>query len=144
MPSLSPLLQLAEGRRARPRKAPTQPQSELHLHIAIVEILRRFCRADWIFFHCPNGELRDPRAAAKLRAMGVRPGVPDLLLIDPDGRLRCLEFKARGGRLSDSQEAFRAFCIARGVAYVVAYSLDEALVAFETWGCLTHRLRGAA
>lgn len=144
MPSLPPLLQIAEGRRAKPHRAPTVAPSELTLHIAVAETLRRFCRPDWLWWHTPNGELRDPRAAAKLRAMGVRPGVPDLLLIDPDGWLRCLEFKAPGGRLSDSQEAFRAFCIARGIPFVVAYSVDEALIAFETWGCLTRRLRGAA
>lgn len=28
-----------------------------------------------------NGEHRDPRTGAKLRAMGVQPGTPDLLLL---------------------------------------------------------------
>lgn len=139
-----PLLKIAEGRRARPRKAPAQSQSELRLHIDAAEVLRRFCRPDWVWFHVPNGEVRDRRAAAKLKAMGVRPGVADLLLIGPDGALRCLEFKAHGGRLSDHQETFRSFCIARGVPFVVAFTIDEALVAFKTWGCLTHRIGAAA
>ncbi len=139
-----PLLQIAEGRRARPRKPPAQRQSELRLHIDVVEILRRFGRQDWLWWHTPNGEIRDPRAAAKLKAMGVRPGVPDLLLVGPDGLLRFLELKASGGRLSEEQETFRAFCITRGLPFVVAFSLDEALVAFKTWECphASNRNRG--
>ena len=139
-----PLLQIAEGRRARPRKPPAQSQSELRLHIDAAEVLRRFCRPDWVWWHTPNGEIRDPRAAAKLKAMGVRPGVPDVLLVGPGGLLRCLELKASGGRLSEEQETFRSFCIARGVPFVVAFNIDQALVAFKTWGCLTHQIGAEA
>lgn len=31
-------------------------------------------------FHIPNGEKREPRTAAKLLKIGVRPGVPDVFL----------------------------------------------------------------
>ena len=35
-------------------------------------------RPDVIMRHVPNGEHRDPRTAAKLKAMGVLPGSADL------------------------------------------------------------------
>jgi hypothetical protein len=135
--STPPLLQLIEGRRVRPRKAPAIRQSEFQLQADIVALLRKYRRPDWRFWHTPNGEIRDPRTAAKLKAMGVLPGVPDLLLLAPDGSLRCLECKAHGGRLSDEQEDFRTFCIAREIPYVTAFKIDDALAAFREWGCLT-------
>lgn len=139
--TVPPLLQLIEGRRVRPRKAPRVHQSETALHIAIADIPRRFCRADWLWWHTPNGEVRDPRTAAKLKAMGVRPGVPDLVLLGPDGRLHCIEIKTHDGRLSDEQSQFREFCIARGIPFVVAYTIDDAIAAFREWGCLTISIR---
>ncbi len=35
---------------------------------------------DLLWCHCPNGELRHPRTAHRLRAMGVKAGVPDILI----------------------------------------------------------------
>jgi hypothetical protein len=52
-----------------------------------------------LLFHVPNGEARDPRTAAKLKWLGVRPGVPDLLLPMPRGPYAglALEMKRRRG-----------------------------------------------
>ena len=36
-----------------------------------------------LLYHCPSGELRNPRTAAKLKAMGVKPHIPDLFLPVP-------------------------------------------------------------
>jgi len=35
-----------------------------------------------LWCHVPNGELRNPRVGAKLKAMGVRRGVPDILIFN--------------------------------------------------------------
>ena len=140
-----PLIAIAEGRCAKPRKAPAPAptQSELRLHIDVADVLRQFCRPDWRWWHTPNGEIRDPRTAAKLKAMGVKPGIADLILVSPSGALHCLELKVRGGKLSDEQEEFQFFCIRAGIPFVVAYRLDDALTAFSEWKCLTHRIGGA-
>ena len=58
-------------------------------------------------FHCPNGEKRDGRTASKLMAMGVKPGVPDLIFILPNGKILWVELKLANGILSKSQEKFR-------------------------------------
>lgn len=42
----------------------------------------------WLWWHTPNGGLRRKREAAKLRAMGVLAGVPDVLIFE---RWFCLE-----------------------------------------------------
>lgn len=54
----------------------TAEPSELELHIRTVHHLRTYCAPEWLFFHCPNGEVRDPRLGAKLNAMGLRKGIP--------------------------------------------------------------------
>lgn len=51
-------------------------------------------------FHVPNGGSRDIREGAKLKAMGVIPGIPDLLCIRP---LFALELKMPNGRVSPEQ-----------------------------------------
>ncbi|HKH80851.1 MAG TPA: VRR-NUC domain-containing protein [Methylovirgula sp.] len=140
--TMPPLLAIAAGRRARPRKAPQPMQSELSLHIDVVNLLRRFSRPDWLWFHPANGEKRNgARAGAKLRAMGVRPGVADLILVGPGGRLRCLEFKRRDGRLSDEQREFAAWCAAHDVPHAIVRSIGEALATFEQWGCLRIKVK---
>lgn len=81
---------------------------------------------DVMVWHTPNGELRNKRHAAKLKAMGVRPGVFDLALIDPNGRLCFLEVNARTGTLSTAQKAFRDQLIPRGIPFAVVHDIDEA------------------
>lgn len=58
-------------------------------------------------FHCPNGEKRDMRTANKLLAMGVKPGVPDLIFILPAGKILWVELKLKTGTLSAPQKKFR-------------------------------------
>ncbi len=143
MTGMPPLLAIAAGRRVRPRKAPQPMQSELRLHVAIVDVLRRFGSPQWFWFHPANGEKRDARAAAKLRAMGVRPGVADLLLIAPSGQLHAIEIKRRDGALSDEQREFAEWCTGNNVPHAVVRSIDEALAVFTRWGCLRIVIGGA-
>ena len=139
-----PLLAIAAGRRARPRKAPQVRPKESALQIAIIGAQRDYGRPDWLFWHTANGELRDKRAAAKLKAMGVRPGVPDLLFLSPAGIAHFVECKRPGGRLSDEQEKFREHCIRHGIAHVVVESIDQALAALDHWGALRIKIAGGA
>lgn len=74
-------------------------------------------------FAVPNGSYlgRDARTRAivmrKLKAAGLKPGVPDLLLALPRGAWHGLfiEMKRRGGRVSEDQVAWRDRL--RGVGY---------------------------
>jgi hypothetical protein len=77
-------------------------------------------------FHVPNGGWRSPVEAAILKGQGVRPGVPDLVVIK-DGLPFALEFKAEGGRLSAAQSEAIERMREAGADVGVAFGLDEAL-----------------
>jgi hypothetical protein len=47
-----------------------------------------------VAFHCPNGGRRDPREAARLKGLGVRAGVPDVMIPHPSP---AATFEARFG-----------------------------------------------
>lgn len=99
---------------------------------AIVSYLRR-CVTPWVF-HVPNGGLRDPRVAAKLKADGVLPGVPDIGVVLPGGKILWIEVKAPGGRLSEAQIAFRDHIMATGGLWCLAYDIDGVERALASYG----------
>jgi hypothetical protein len=59
-----------------------------------------------LIFAIPNGGKRHPAVAVKLKAEGVRPGVPDLFLPVAVGEYHGLfiEMKAKGGHISHEQD----------------------------------------
>ena len=134
--TLPPLLMIAEGRKPRLRRAAKTRPKELALHLAVAALLRASAHPDWQWTHIGHGEARDARTAAKLKRMGLRPGWPDFALISPAGVFHALELKRPGGKLSESQEAFRLWCVRTGTAYAVCQDMGQVLVAFETWRCL--------
>jgi hypothetical protein len=126
--------------------------SEVQLQISLAQRLCWQCRPGVIWFHCPNGELRDKVAAAKLKAMGVRAGVADLIFIWAatrdlplslrrrklrvgDGivlreqfiKVLFLELKSRTGRQSPEQRQFQTDCGAIGCHYALADNIDQAV-----------------
>lgn len=109
---------------------------ETTLHIAIVQWLK-VVAPDLVVHHSPNGEVRDKRTAAKLKAMGVRPGWPDLEIIDRNGRLHFMEIKAPSGRLSEAQQAFRDMCLSVCIPWACVHSIDEARAVLSQWKIAT-------
>ena len=128
-------LDLLKGKRQRGVRPPAAP--EYRTQCALVRLLRYSADPDWFWTAFPAGELRSKATAGRLKAMGVKPGVSDLVFISPDGRFLGLELKRRGGRLSETQEAFQAWCDRHGVAYAVADSYDAAVAVLVRWGVLT-------
>jgi len=106
--------------------------AEHQIQMSLIQHLKYRARPDVEYFHVPNGELRDKRAAAKLKAMGTRPGVADLVFVWYDreaGALRnlFLELKAAGRRQSPEQKFFAERVRAAQASYEVADTIDEAL-----------------
>jgi hypothetical protein len=130
------------SKRWRQVKAP-QP-SELQLQISLVAHLRLCARRDVVFFHVPNGELRDQRTGAKLKAMGELPGVSDLVfvwndhdsIVQPCCRTLFLELKARKRPMSPEQIVFCDRVIDAGADYHCVDSIDEALELLRAHGIL--------
>lgn len=82
-------------------------------------------------FHIPNGGSRHIAEASKLKAMGVKPGVPDIFL--PIGRSGFkglwIELKRPKpkGIVSDEQEDWLAFLSGEGYATRVCFGWEEAM-----------------
>jgi hypothetical protein len=136
MTTLPPLLQIVQGKKVRPRKAPAVRPLELDLHMASAKLLRQYARPHRQWTHVGHGEVRDVRTAAKLKQMGLKRGWPDFVLVPPTGQLHCLELKRTGAKLSPDQEVFRLWCIRHGVPHSTCRTLDEVLTALDSWGCL--------
>ena len=83
-----------------------------------------------LYYHTPNGERRSLATGAKLKKMGVLPGVPDYTLLARSGCGKYfglfLELKSHNGRLSDSQRNFKTK-LPDHFKFGVAYSLEGAI-----------------
>lgn len=85
--------------------------------------------------HSPNGGRRNASEAAKFKAMGVRAGFPDLVLLVPRGKCPFLAIELKYGRNGQSQrqKAYQKAFEAIGVRYVVVRSLSEFRKAVEDY-----------
>jgi hypothetical protein len=136
-------LSLFAGRRQRGVKPPRA--SEFATHCAIADTLRVGIAEGWIWFHCPNGELRPDGTGARLKRMGTRPGVADFLFIAPrGGRLHALELKRRGERPTEAQDAFLEAVRAAGGVAAWVDSYTKAIDQLKAWGALKTTIRVAA
>lgn len=110
--------------------------SENQIHEAVVDLIRARARRGVHWHHPATGELRDPITAAKLKRMGVRAGLPDLMLLI-EGRLHGLELKRdHGGRVSEVQRAMHNELREAGAVIAAARGVDEAIGFLEAWGAL--------
>lgn len=108
---------------------------EEKLHCAVVKHLQARGVPGLVCFHPPNGGKRGIREAVRLKRMGVRAGVADLIMLH-NGNAFALELKADNGRLSEAQDQFLADFRAAGGFSWAAYGLDSALKVLKTWGLL--------
>lgn len=85
-----------------------------------------------MIFAIPNGGDRHAAVAAKMRAEGVTPGVPDLFI--PDWRLFVEMKRRKGGRVSPEQKRVMEHLEMAGYTCAVARGLDEAMdIAMEQY-----------
>jgi len=80
-----------------------------------------------LLHHSPNGGKRNAREAARFKAMGTRPGFPDLILLYPASGYSYLavEMKAENGKQSDYQKEYQKLIENTGAKYVICRSFDE-------------------
>jgi hypothetical protein len=125
----------------RYRTVPALNPSELQIQISLVARLKLELRSDVVMFHCPNGEWRDKRTAAKLKAMGVLPGVADLIFIwnysrDSRPLVLFLELKSSGKKPTDTQFLFETRVKACGAFYEWTDNIDDAHRIVKEYGLL--------
>ena len=125
-------------------RAVLESKSETAFHIQLVSMLRWCVRPDVIWRHIPNGEYRDPRTAAKLKAMGILPGSADLefhwceidALQRKCRRMLHLELKVGNRPQSIHQVAFALAVRQLGDEYHIVHSIDEAIAILSERGLL--------
>ncbi len=147
--------------RGKVRKAPRERkprQDREHAEAVALMQLVKIHEARWPALRwlaaVPNGGARNKVVAGKLKAEGVRRGVPDYLwpvhavpARIPDARIvagavggqrpywvgLALELKAKGGRLEPEQREWLLHLEAQGWLCIVAYGADEAWAAIREY-----------
>ena len=96
------------------------------------------CALEWLH-SIPNGGLRSPATGAKLKAEGVKKGVPDCFLPYSVGKWHGLYIEMKKpslkpktdrstkGGLSDDQIKFKNYCLRVDYGFVTCYSWIEAV-----------------
>lgn len=107
-----------------------RPEQALHIEVAKYLAL---AIPDLTYFHVPNSSgNRGPGLGGIMKAMGVRPGVPDFCFVLPHGAAAFIELKAGKGKLSPSQQAFKA-SLPLGALWAEARSIAEVQEILERW-----------
>jgi len=112
--------------------------SEADIQIQVIEYASLLAaQCGFIFCSIPNeGKDRaNPARLAKLKRMGLRLGVADLVFIK-DGRAYFLEMKKPGKKQSDDQIDFQLDAARVGAQYAVAWSFEEAVKILQSWGII--------
>ena len=111
---------------------------ELPIHKAIAGYLHtELDRRGVPWTHIANGEHRRPAVAAKLTSMGLNAGAGDILVTGLEGRCVMLEVKrAKGGRLSKDQEAYKAAHTRLGGRWFEVRDVDEVRGTLRALGLL--------
>jgi hypothetical protein len=96
------------------------------LQRTVVELLTLYeNRGLLAYCHVPNGGYRTKAQAGAFKAMGVRSGVPDLIVWTDRGHSFGIELKAGKGTESDAQVLWRSTLESLGHRVYVAWSVDE-------------------
>ena len=91
-------------------------------------------KESWSLFHVPNGGRRNQKEAARFKAMGVRAGVPDLLLLLPRHGYAYLAIELKYGKntQTQAQKDYERRINANGGLYTVVRGIDG-FIALVDW-----------
>lgn len=121
---------------SRSSSSPSEHEEQKALMIWATAQLGRGRHEFALLFAIPNGGHRAWSVAGKLKAEGVRPGVPDLFL-PLRTRLYCGLFvemkRVKGGKLSHEQRWWHERLRAGGYAVAVCKGAEEAIRAIENY-----------
>ena len=120
-------------RRTRIRKPSALQPTEHQIQRSVIFWWRHACGTYqlpvYALMAIPNGGMRDPITASKLKAEGVRAGVPDLLLalpVAPHAGL-WIEMKSVHGRTSDEQDEVMGYLMRSGYQCAVCWTAEQAI-----------------
>ena len=114
-------------------KLPTEAQEQIW-------ITHHLDRLGLTYFHVPNGGHRRIQTASLLKKMGVKSGVPDLIILEPppahpDAKGLVMEVKrSKGGSLSRNQEDWLERFKGAGWIAIVCKGAEDAYEQLQTLG----------
>jgi VRR-NUC domain len=86
--------------------------------------------------HLAGDKLARIKQTAAMKADGMLPGFPDLIVLGSHGRTGYLEVKSPKGRLSQAQQNVTKMLDRMGHQVAVVRSVDETRDALKAWGWL--------
>ncbi|MCA3269201.1 MAG: hypothetical protein ACK5XX_00560 [Holosporales bacterium] len=99
-------------------------QEEFKFQCVAADYLNRVLPPEVRWLHIPNGEYRTPATAGRLKRMGVKKGVWDIIILHA-GRSFWCELKATDGDLTDEQEDWGTWFGNNGFHRAVIKTLNE-------------------
>lgn len=114
-------------------------RKEQLLQISAIEYLNRFA-SHTLFFHVQNNA-KSKRMGGIYKAMGVMPGVADILMFwdDPDEYINlkaAIELKSPKGKQSTAQCDFMRRWTVLGGKYAIIKSMEELEAILLSWGII--------
>jgi hypothetical protein len=133
MRTLTPKPPREKRKKMNAKLIPTEEQEQL----ALADLLNQL-KLTW--FHPANEGMRKPQYAAKQKRLGLKAGIPDVIILDvppkfPESRGAVIELKRqKGGRLSNDQRVWlQLFQLYKWQA-AVCKGIDEAIEQLREWG----------
>lgn len=106
---------------------------EIQIHKAVAEYLSLALQPPTFWTTIGHGtHHKAPQRGAQLKAMGLKAGIPDLLIVH-DGRAFWIELKAPKQYPRDYQRATHQLLRHAGCEVFIARSVMEVALALETW-----------
>jgi hypothetical protein len=101
------------------------------IQVGIIKAASNIPACKWLHA-IPNGGNRDAATGARLKAEGVKRGIPDLFLPVPKNFTRLyyglyIEVKTKTGRQTKEQRAFQQECELIGYRYEIVRSTQEGI-----------------
>ena len=111
----------------------SRSQPELKVHKAVMSFLDSALPSTVRALHPANGGRRDAKTGAMLKAMGVKPGVADIILVRQGGYMAFIEIKAGKGSPSPAQRDWQDWCGENGVPYAICRNLSDVQNVLMDW-----------
>lgn len=88
-----------------------------------------------LWCHVANERQTSPARGGKLKAMGVKKGVPDILVFEPRGQCpgMAIELKVGRNKTTKEQEGWLFYLQQRGWLCRVVYTLDQFIELVDTY-----------
>lgn len=121
----------------KPRKNPlADSMTEHQIHVAVVQQIEARGVRGLVYWHTANEGKHHVAYRTKLKSLGARNGVSDLVFLHR-GHFYALELKKAKGRPTMDQMQFASDVNAAGGSSCICQGLNAAIRVLETWGIIT-------